>query len=522
MYKLVIIDDDQDVILGLCNYIKKQDSQIIILGSANDGQAGFDLISNSRPDIILCDISMPKASGFQMIDKLHSIPNYSPIIIIISGHDDFQHAKEAIKYQIFDYLIKPIMPDEIIDTLKRAKSACKNILNSINDSKQKQDVLKSVLIEQILHDPGFYNNDMYEKQQEFALNLNSDFYVVIRFQIFNYDKLVQSISMKSLNAFKNRVVNVFEKKYAKCFHTHFSDSRIYFLILLENKDYTSLNNICNIIKDELLGSIIFFICISEISDSVHVLPILASHAKYCFKYSFCFLQSSVLPYLTIEQEKKNIFLSQSLIDMEKESLTIKHINANDYLFYIDRLFTEICSYKYYDQNYVKHLIYNIIKNIIGFALSDTAISSKDIDSDNILYLKISHTQSISELISLCRSFADKYFVMESTSSKRRKILSDQIKQYVSANYSQPITLEEISKNLYLSASYLNRLFLRENDISFKNYLKDFRMKTAKKLLETGNYKIYEVAFMVGYKDVKSFRKNFIDVFGSSPSDIKGI
>ena len=72
MYKLVIIDDDRDVILGLRSYIQKQDSQILVSGFAYDGLSGFELISKERPDIILCDISMPKASGFQMIDKLHS------------------------------------------------------------------------------------------------------------------------------------------------------------------------------------------------------------------------------------------------------------------------------------------------------------------------------------------------------------------------------------------------------------------------------------------------------------------
>lgn len=521
MYKLVIIDDDRDVILGLRSYIQKQDSQILVSGFAYDGLSGFELISKERPDIILCDISMPKASGFQMIDKLHSIHDYSPVIIIISGHDDFQHAKEAIKYQIFDYLIKPIMPDEILAALQKAKSACNNILNAMNSSKQKQDVLKSVLIEQLLHSPNFPDDDIYEKQQELGLNLNSDFYTVLRLQIFNYDSIARSVSAERLNNFKKEVTQAFENEFSKCFRTHFNDSHIYFLILTENNDYDSLTALCNKIKDKLSGNIEFFICISEISDSIHTLSLLASHAKYCFKYSFCFTQSTVLPYLNIEQEKKNIFLSKTLLDIEKESLALKHINTSDYNAYMDRIFSEIRSYKYYDQDYVKQLLYNIIKNIIGLALSDTSISSSDIDSDNILYLNISRTKSIKELMDFCCDFVEKSFVLDTAySSKRGKMLSEQVKQYVAAKYAQPITMEEISRSLYLSASYLNRLFLKENGISFKNYLKDFRMKTARNLLETGNYKIYEAALMVGYKDVKSFRKNFIDVFGYSPSNIK--
>ena len=278
---------------------------------------------------------------------------------------------------------------------------------------------------------------------------------------------------------------------------------------------------CSMIEEELYRNIEFFICISEISASIHTLPLLASHAKYCFKYSFCFMKSTILPYLSIEQEKKSIFLSRALLNIEKESLSLKHINADDFRGYMERIFLEIQSYKYYDQDYVKQLLYNIIKNIIGQALSDTSISSSDIDSDNILYLNISRTKSIKELMEFCYNFAEEYFVLGTAySSKKGKMLSDKVKQYVAARYAQQITMEEISRNLYLSASYLNRLFLKENGISFKNYLKSFRMKTAKNLLETGNYKIYEVALMVGYKDVKSFRKNFIDVFGYSPSNIK--
>lgn len=521
MYKLVIVDDDKDVILGLCRYLQEQDSQILISGFAYDGLSGFSLISKEHPDIILCDISMPKSSGFQMIDKLYSIPNYSPVIIIISGHDDFQYAKEAIKYKIFDYLIKPIMPSEISEVLERAKSVCNNIIDSINAAKQKQEVMRSVLIDQLLHGSSLSNEDTREKHNEFDIDINSKFYAVIRLQIFDYDNLAQSVSMEYLTNFKKQVSEVFERRFSRCFHTPFNDSRIYFLILLKNSDYAFLTNICNMIKNDLPADIEFFICISEITDSIHTIPLLASHAKTCFKYSFCFLQSAVLPYIDIEKEKKNIFFSKNLTVIEKESLTLKHINAAAYHAYMDRIFSEIRSYTYYDPDYAKQLLYNVIKNIIEIALSDAAISSSDIDNDNILYLNISRAKSIQELINFCYDFEKKYFALGTTySSKGSKMLSDQIKQYVAFQYSQPITMEGISQNLYLSASYLNRLFLKENGISFKNYLKVFRMEAAKKLLETGNYKIYEISLKVGYKDVKSFRKNFMDVFGYPPSNIK--
>lgn len=122
LLKVVIVEDNPITVRSLVETIEWESLGCKVAGTAFDGEAGRRLILNTKPDIILTDIRMPKCDGLEMIETIRqSLPDSK--VIIVTGYDQFQYASRAIKLAIFDYLLKPIDSNELINCVRRAVDA---------------------------------------------------------------------------------------------------------------------------------------------------------------------------------------------------------------------------------------------------------------------------------------------------------------------------------------------------------------------------------------------------------------
>lgn len=112
MLKIVVIDDEKWIRKLIINLLPYDKYPITVVGEAEDGIEGLDLISKLTPDIILTDIRMPLFSGLDLIKELNKKrPNSR--IIIISGYDSFDYAQNALKFGVIDFLLKPVEEHEL-------------------------------------------------------------------------------------------------------------------------------------------------------------------------------------------------------------------------------------------------------------------------------------------------------------------------------------------------------------------------------------------------------------------------
>lgn len=119
MYKLLIADDETRIRKGLRNALDWAELNIEVVGEAEDGEIALEQIKKLKPDLIFLDICMPFLNGLDLIEKLNfTDPNC--IIIIITGHDEFEYIHEALKLKVFDYLLKPVQKDALRDTVHKA------------------------------------------------------------------------------------------------------------------------------------------------------------------------------------------------------------------------------------------------------------------------------------------------------------------------------------------------------------------------------------------------------------------
>lgn len=121
--RMMIVDDEQIIRESLSTLIDWKSLDIDIISVCSSGLEAYESIIDDYPDIILTDIQMPGYSGLKLIEQL-SMDN-SPIeFIILSGHDDFKYAKEAMHYGVRHYLLKPCNNEELISAVKEVAKIC--------------------------------------------------------------------------------------------------------------------------------------------------------------------------------------------------------------------------------------------------------------------------------------------------------------------------------------------------------------------------------------------------------------
>lgn len=118
MRTLLIVDDENNIRLGLKAMIERQYPGRYRILLAADGKQALERYEADRPDIVITDIRMPEMDGIELIRELAAKPAV-PALLILSGYDDFGYAKEAIKHQVKEYLLKPIVRDDLYAALGR-------------------------------------------------------------------------------------------------------------------------------------------------------------------------------------------------------------------------------------------------------------------------------------------------------------------------------------------------------------------------------------------------------------------
>ena len=114
MYKVLIVDDEKYVISLIEKLIDWEKLGINVVGSAGDGMKGVELVEELKPDILIADVKMPGFDGISLVKRVREIDRDIKFIII-SGHKKFEYAKSVMKYNVEDYILKPIDKEELED-----------------------------------------------------------------------------------------------------------------------------------------------------------------------------------------------------------------------------------------------------------------------------------------------------------------------------------------------------------------------------------------------------------------------
>ena len=139
-YKVLLVDDEEEVRNAIEQRINWEELGFEVIGKAQNGVKAMEIAEKLQPDVVITDIKMPYMNGLELARNLKE-ENPGVRILILTGFDEFEYAKEAVHLEIEEYILKPINANELSECLKRLK----NVLDKEREEKLNVRKLRAVL-----------------------------------------------------------------------------------------------------------------------------------------------------------------------------------------------------------------------------------------------------------------------------------------------------------------------------------------------------------------------------------------
>ncbi len=505
--RIVVVEDEYRIRNGVVKLISKINPAYEVVGEAENGLIGIDIIELHKPDLVIVDIKMPEMDGIEMLMQLKKRGIYHKTVIL-SGYSDFEYAQKAIKIGVCEYLLKPITANDMEQTLK-------NVEKEINMEKMLKINQPQILnsLEHIFQNLVLSNNDqtneiykyIYEK---YEIDSNGEFAVVtIYISTDNIKNKVGKIISGLLHDFDEARYSIFEL----ALHHE--------LVILVYKctDFLVLekyfqNVIIKEINRESINGVVFgwvqFNGLVNLKKSLHAV-------RKELRWSIVLGQDVLISYP--KTQNINTKLIQYPIYIELDAKT--SVCSFD-IIKLKRLFEEFLSWWRKDL----YQPAGVIDSFVRFASSIITVI-KEIDYD--LYKKIDQKDILqgimnaitwNELKNALFEIVEKISLNKQNNMPIVNLLVKKVLSMVDEFYRDGITLEQIAARLNITPEYLGSLFNKEVGVNFSTYIKEFRIKKAKELLISKELKTYEVADKVGYPDPKYFCRVFKEATGFTPGE----
>lgn len=527
MIKLLIVDDEPLVQAGIKSMINWDEHDIHIVGTASNGSIAYDMINQHEPDIVISDIKMPVMSGLELVKKCYDEKKELPLFIILTSFEEFSLIKEAISYQVFDYLVKlELTADSLLDTLKRA-------IEKINLMKKNNPTEDTSINSLFLLKNQFFTRlilNLFESENMFltqAQNLNVDFhyeaFAVSYIKIVS-DKSEQLSPEKKINLYTSSLQMASEliSKHIPCYvlsmdMKHFSV--IFFLngnILSNYKD--TIINALQQVSSMLLNY--YGVTISGSIGSIVNSPLQIADSYQDAKQIFTQI-SGKNPFLfqedaSYQEPLKNVFnMSLFREDIRKSYTEYDEKTLYDTFTSIIDLFENKPGHYVQALDAASSILYLSLSLLNNGEQTISEIFENRANGYRSLY-ELTNVTQILEWLKELRDGLCNVFEIHNKDYKNHIVIN--VKKYIVEHIEEKLTLNNVAEVFNISPNYLSILFSKHNDIGFSDFINQSKIEAAKNMLVDGDYKIYEVSDILGFESAFYFSRVFKKITGLSPRD----
>ncbi|TBL76537.1 response regulator [Paenibacillus thalictri] len=535
MWKIAIIDDDFNALKGMRNVIPWDELDAQCVGERMDGRKGLELIRSTKPDIVLTDIYMPVMNGLDMIEQLRQ-DHYPGQIIILSGYSDFDYARRALRLNVNDYLSKPVTIDDIRLVLEKAiqqleEEELQKLEHGELQSKLMQyepfaakEWVKSLVLGSLQKEE--IGEQSIPESKRFWRDKS---HLVLGIELMPTERLLKATNTDR-NLFRFAITNIIEEllqqdwPLSDCVQMHST----YLIVVLHTDPGSDVHTVMEKTR-KLSGHIQQ--CIGHFLrlDVCIGIGSLKTAIEHIFESTEEAYQEVCLQRSGNDAGRGNSF------DPEWGKLTVRSANFFWRLADALRMQQEEKAFACIREHMAQlkqlaeplspaqlRILAREVWAIITYALYDSEVTVEPFEQrpDHMdAFNTITETGQLEQwlLQELTVIFAQTHRRLKDNFKHKQAV--EFMIHYIHENYADDITLDELSAKVFISRYYLNQLFKKATGLTFTNYLIKVRMEKAKKLLAEGNHLIYEVAEMVGYKNVPYFSSLFKKLNGLNPSDI---
>ena len=519
MYKMLIVDDEPLIRTGLKNMIEWEVYGIEIVGEAEDGMKAYMQIKSLQPDIALIDISMPNMSGLELIELCTHL-SASPNFIILSGYNDFEYVRTAIKYGAINYLLKPVDQDElthtIISTVKLLDNdRTKNLYFQKGLQALKNDTLVRLLHHQI------DSRELREKSHFLNLSFRCSSMRVGLLKAMNgQDELpMQTFSFSDIEHCKNVCSSV-----CPCYTAIDFSGTIIFIFKdhsheLTEHDFNRLLEDCarQLSEEKNLS---FFIALGSNASNSSELSLSYHNAMEFIEKKRAIetvLQKSASRNMETDSNLPPSLSPDQLIPCLSEN-NISKIHQIIHAYFCN-ISVQTCGAD------LEHVKYSLVESIIGIMQK---LRSSTLTDSNIYSLKQNAFSVIRSADSLTALEENLYLYFLALAEQLSENINPEYSflvrnalNYVRDNYHDcNLSLKTLAVQMGVNASYLGRQFSLETKEYFSDYLNRTRISQALQLLNDTSWKVSKIAEAVGFANVSYFFTIFKKITGKHPSDYR--
>lgn len=530
MMKVMIVDDELLVQVGLRMIINWEEYGLTVVGEAKNGQEALEIFSRLDPDIIFVDIAMPIMNGFELIKALKA---KKPTVktCILTSHTDFNYVKEAAKLNVGEYLLKSeltrdnlakcinkMLDQQDAENPSQSREGAPADYNPNNSANLSEDDLFTIIT-------GFFKSEeeMQRIVEKYKFSFqNSIWFISMALIVVGHTN--QERYQKDPNHFRKVVLGlskqVFSEKDFTIYTTIIDDKIVFLYNINRNEDVSAIkdkiiNLLClwkNNIKQFL--NIDLYIGMSASAKSFEELSELYKQA-YKAKENCFFAADCIEVYDKNRAEEKGFAPKVNFKELEKQILKG---DQDELEMYLNEIFDKLFVLK--NKEYVKNVFIDLLREAKVFMdpLFDkqVGLSLTEASFDYSTFNQLNTFESVKDyIVNIYREVAK---IKKHQGQMQYSYTIQKSIDYIKRNYRKNITLSDVAECAEVSKNYLSFLFKQEIKTNFSLFLLNFRIDKAKELLVKENAKIYEIANMVGFENPYYFSKVFREIVGVSCKD----
>lgn len=518
MLKVLLVDDEPFIVQGLSVLIDWQASGFEIAGTAENGLEALEFLKKNKVDLIIADIKMPGMSGLALLETVRREHITDAYFAIVSGYRDFEYARTAICNACVDYILKPVRKEELLQLLARVEAMHRESEEKKQEADEQEKAYFSRQMVSVIY--GKYDDGMLAYVGKKLKARGGLRYVAIE---------IDGRGGQDGPADEADKLQCLKRMYQSC--TDALGENAWHCIMSVSRDEDSYD----------LGLIYSDALADEVGmEERDYLEYLLEKVRACVTVPVVMLVGSRVETLAqIGESFRSAAVAGSFQSFKPGVLTKGWQTPGDREILCKKVLDELigaieenqkgeitgCAVRVYEEINGKSMTPRMVSmnmNYLLFRLVHLAAEQdENVNQEEILkfigdsaFEEGAIRGSRAHMIRFAGEFAD-YLAQLRQKNAGGVLLS--VENEIRDNYSQNLTLKELSKKYYVNSAYLGQLFRKQHGMSFKDYLNNYRVDRAAELLLHSDMKLYEVAERVGYHDLDYFINRFIAVKGCTPA-----
>ncbi len=532
-YTILLVDDESAVREGIRNRTPWERYNFRVVGEAGNGIEALEMIEELHPDVVITDIKMPYLDGMELIKEIRR--SHPPVtIIIISGYDEFTYAQQAIRYDVSEYVLKPVTSEDICNLLERTAKRLDEDIIRIQDQNRLKNVYNQALplirekflVSLLTPVHQIPNTSLIAKAKDYGFNLEGDEFIVATFETDhdNQDDPLEAmalleVTLDVLQKEGSDIVFQFENQIVIIFTAN-SHGEGQYDSLFRKQTFRKIEQLQAYLEKYFPFSIVI-----GVGNLVHVPSLIAQsyrQALEALNYSSFYPEQHILVISDLEKpdtKEDTTHLQGLLSDV---IIAVKMGTEEQVVESVNNLFGERAASLPFEG--LQTFLLELSSSLNTLAESyDYNLFQMGGDGDPRSFF--AELGSLNTLGKARRWLTKVALAIRIAISGQRANSHIQFVQEAKSLIAKHFTesgfgLDQVCEMIGVSPSYFSSTFKREMGISFVQYLTTIRMERAKELLVKSEAKTYEIAQAIGFTEPNYFSFCFKRHEGVSPSQYR--